>query len=140
MQLLGEFVAEQLEARLRKVAFELRNARQTMEQEGVHDLRVALRRLMESVRVAKGVLPKEGAGQVMEDLGEIMKDAGRVRSCDIAADLLRAAGAPAEAPALQRLAEQRRTAEHKLYEHAQHAYQRNATLKWRKALELEAEA
>ena len=66
---LGAFVAQQLEVRLRKVAFELRNVRQTMEQEGVHDLRVALRRLIESVRVAKGVLPKEGAARVMEDLG-----------------------------------------------------------------------
>jgi CHAD domain-containing protein len=135
-QLLGAFVAEQLEPRLRKVAFELRNVRQTMDQEGVHDLRVALRRLMESVRVAKSVLPKDGAAQVLEELGQIMKDAGHVRSCDITADLLRDVGAQADALVLRELAERRRAAEHKLYDHAHHAYRRNATLKWRTALEL----
>jgi CHAD domain-containing protein len=133
-QLLGAFVAEQLEVRLRKVAFELRNTRQTMDEERVHDLRVALRRLMESVRVAKGVLPEEGSREVLRDLRRIMKDAGHVRSFDIAAELLRGAGADGDAAVMKLLAERRVEAERKLYEHAQQAFRRNATLKWRTAL------
>jgi len=136
-QSLVAFVEQQTAARLRRLAYELRHTRQSMNEERVHDLRVAIRRLMETLRVTKGVLPEKGTAEVLDDLRKIMKDAGRVRGCDIAADLLRGAGAADDAAALQQLAERRKVAEGKLYEHAQQAYHRNATAKWRAMLMLD---
>jgi CHAD domain-containing protein len=135
---VAAFVASQIEARLRVVAFELRHVRQDMAEERVHDLRVALRRLMEGLRVGKDALAADGTRQVMKDLRKIMKEAGRVRACDIASDLLREAGATADAQLLQELAVQREQAERKLYEELMVAHQRKATMKWRAALQLGA--
>ncbi len=131
---LAAYRQEQTAARLRKLAYELRNARQSMDEDRVHDLRVATRRLMETLRVIKGVLPEEGVDAVLGDLRKIMNAAGEVRSCDIAAELLRQAGASDGAPMLMELAERRTLAERSLFERAHDAYRRNATQKWRSAL------
>jgi CHAD domain-containing protein len=133
-QTLQSFVEEQTATRLRRLAFELRKARQSMDEERVHDLRVAVRRLMETLRLAAGVLPDEGVKDVLEDLRKIMKAAGEVRSCDIARELLCHAGASEGSPVLSDLAEQRRLAEGRLFERAHHTYQRNLTQRWRAAL------
>ena len=131
---LAAYIEQQVETRLRKLAYELRHTRQSMNQERVHDLRVALRRLMETLRAAKGVLPKEGVAEVLGSLRKIMNDAGRVRSCDIAAELLGGAGVPTDAGILTELAARRALAERRLYDRAQHAYRRDSTAKWRTAL------
>jgi len=131
---LAAYMQEQTAARLRKLAYELRNARQSMDEERVHDLRVATRRLMETLRVIKGVLPEEGVDAVLADLRKVMNAAGEVRSCDIAAELLRQAGALDISPLLTELAARRVLAERTLFERAHDAYRRNATQKWRSAL------
>lgn len=131
---LAAFLDEQIATRLRRLAYELRQTRQSMDEERVHDLRVAIRRLMETVRIMQSVLPKEGAKDTLDDLRKIMKIAGEVRGCDIAIGLLQQAGAPADAPAIAALKTRRRLAEDSLYERAHHAYQRNATRKWRSGL------
>ena len=133
---LAAFMAEQTATRLRKLAYELRHTRQSMDVERVHDLRVAVRRLMETLRVGKGVFPADGVEEVLDDLRKIMKAAGEVRSCDIAADLLQVASVPEDADVFTRLTETRRAAEDKLFERAQHAYHRDATRRWRAALML----
>ena len=48
---LAAYLQEQTAARLRRLAYEMRNSRQSMDEDRVHDLRVATRRLMETLRV-----------------------------------------------------------------------------------------
>ena len=135
-QPLAEYFAAQVEIRLRRVAFELRSARLSMDEDRVHDLRVAIRRMMETLRVARGVLPEEGCQKTLKDLRKIMRAAADVRNCDIARDLLEKAGAPADAEAMVQLHDRRSQAEADLYVRTHRAYQRSLTQVWRSALRL----
>jgi CHAD domain-containing protein len=133
---LGAYVAAQIALRIQRLAFELSNARRVMNEESVHDLRVSLRRLIEGIRVSRALLPHEGAKETLADLRKMMDAAGRVRSCDIAADLLARAGAPPDAEVVVRLRLERSLAAQVLRQEMLRAYKQDATRRWRRRLEL----
>ncbi len=80
----------------------------------VHDLRVAIRRLSQCLRVFHELFPEKEVERVRTRLRRIMKLAADVRDQDVAIDLLRQAGAAPDSTLLVGLARRRKQAERNL--------------------------
>ena len=74
---------------LRRLAHRLNQAASSPDPDAVHDLRVAIRRFQQFLRVFRQFLPDRTARKIRRRLRKIMKSAGEVRNRDIAAMLLR---------------------------------------------------
>lgn len=133
---LREYARETLRARLGRVAFEFRHARHSLDQERIHDLRVAIRRFTAAMRIFADALPAGEAKRVRRDLKVIMEPAGVVRELDIALELALRAGIAESSPLLAILRAQRAEGERRLLEGIRAAWQRNASMRWRERLQL----
>jgi CHAD domain-containing protein len=80
----------------------------------VHDLRVAIRRLSQCLRVFHELFPEKEVKRVRARLRRLMKLAADVRNQDVAIDLLHQAGAAPDSTLLARLARRRKQAERNL--------------------------
>ena len=74
---------------LRRLAHRLNQAASSPDPDAVHDLRVAIRRFQQFLRVFCQFLPDRTARKIRRRLRKIMKSAGEVRNRDIAAMLLK---------------------------------------------------
>ena len=74
---------------LRRLAHRLNQAASSPDPDAVHDLRVAIRRFQQFLRVFRQFLPDQTARKIRRRLRKIMKSAGEVRNRDIAAMLLK---------------------------------------------------
>jgi len=128
------YAASQVAARIGRLAFELRNARRKASDSGIHDLRVAIRRLTETLRVFESAFPEKEARKVRKQLREIMKSAGAVRELDIALELAAAASVPPDSSLAAALHRERGQAAHRLEEAVRRAYRRDITSRWRENL------
>lgn len=133
---LREYARETLRTRLGRVAFELRHARQSLDAERIHDLRVSIRRFTAALRIFADALPPGEAKRVKKDLKEIMGPAGAVREVDIALELASGAGIPESSPLLAILRAQRTEGERRLLEGIRAAWRRDASMRWRERLQL----
>jgi CHAD domain-containing protein len=84
---LFEYAAKNIAELIGKVAEESGKAAQDASEDCIHDLRVSIRRLAETLRVFEDVLPDDSADAVRKDLREAMQLAGTIRNHDIALDL-----------------------------------------------------
>jgi CHAD domain-containing protein len=89
------YVRQQIAARIDAVAEQ--SAKADTSADGIHDLRVTIRRLNESLRVFEDLFPRGSARLVRKDLKLVMGVAGEVRNHDIARDLMRKARLPRSA-------------------------------------------
>jgi|RhiMetdeSRZDD1v2_1073273.scaffolds.fasta_scaffold521869_2 CHAD domain-containing protein len=133
---LREYARETLRTRLGRVAFEFRHARHSLDEERIHDLRVAIRRLTAAIRIFADAIPKAEAKRVRKELKEIMEPAGVVRELDIALELAERAGIEPASPLLNILRAQRAEGERLLLEGIRAAWRRNASMRWRERLQL----
>ena len=88
---LFEYAAKNIGELIGNVAEESSKAAQDASEDCIHDLRVSIRRLAETLRVFEDVLPDDAADAVRKDLREAMQLAGTIRNHDIALDLARKA-------------------------------------------------
>jgi len=65
------------------------------EADPIHDLRVSIRRFNQSLRIFKDLWDHAHYRKMRHRLGKLMELCGAVRNCDIAVEVLEAAGAPA---------------------------------------------
>ena len=77
---------------LRRFDQQVRQAMLLPDEAAIHDLRVSIRRLRECLATFAAIFPARPSKQIRKQLRKIMKRAGRVRSCDIALELLKQAG------------------------------------------------
>ena len=131
-----EYAAAQVRSRLGRVAFELRHARKKPTDENIHDLRVAIRRLTETLRVFQSAFPEKESQNVRKQLRKIMKCAGSVREVDIALELATAAALPKDSALVTSLQQVRTQAARRLDEAVRRAYRRDITSRWREELSL----
>ena len=97
---------------LRRLDKQARAALKSDTAESVHDLRVAIRRFVQALRVFKSLLPAKERKQVRHRLKMVMARAGAVRDCDITLHLIE--GQRHSAAALKTRCEaERHTAAHK---------------------------
>jgi|SRR6185295_12424581 CHAD domain-containing protein len=86
--MIQTYAAGQGSKLLRRLAHRLNQAASSPDPDAVHDLRVAIRRFQQFLRVFRQFLPDRTAKKIRRRLRKIMKSAGEVRNRDIAAMLL----------------------------------------------------
>ena len=94
---LSQYVRVQTTVLIRQVHEQSHRVEIDTSDEAIHDLRVAIRRLSETLRVFKDLFPGGAAKAVRKDLKTAMRRAGRTRNCDIARELMAKARMPASA-------------------------------------------
>jgi CHAD domain-containing protein len=83
-----QFGVEQANRHLRRLAFQVGRTIKSPDPNGVHDLRVAIRRFEQALVVFKPCFPAREVKKIRRKLERIMTQAGEVRNCDITADLM----------------------------------------------------
>jgi CHAD domain-containing protein len=135
-ELIGAFSRKDVSTRLGDLVFQVHAAASDSDAEAVHDLRVAIRRLGQSLRVFSMLLPKAETKRIRKRLGKVLDLAGAVRDIDVALEMLDAAGVAANEPLHKRLARERNRAEQQLIERIKKWSRSDFSAKWRSDLEL----
>src|SRR5690349_4241118 len=104
---MRDFVKDQTSTLLRRLAYQVTQSRKNADEEQVHDLRVAIRRLNRCLQIFGDFYPPHSRKKIRRKLSEMMDGAAEVRDRDIAAALLTAAGAPPDAAPLRLLKQER---------------------------------
>ncbi|MCC6860146.1 MAG: CHAD domain-containing protein [Bryobacterales bacterium] len=97
----------------RRLVFQARRAGRRGDEESIHDLRVAIRRLSQCLRVFEQFLPSGRTRKTRRRMKRIMELAGEVRNRDIALQLLREAKVE-DGELAVRLVQERRQAQREL--------------------------
>jgi CHAD domain-containing protein len=90
---MRKLVSSQTAHRLKKLGTELRRvAGKPKDADAIHDLRVAIRRLSQELRVFEAWFEPDRAKRIRRNLRKLMERCAAVRNCDVAIEVLRAAG------------------------------------------------
>jgi len=133
---MRSYALQQTRTLLRRLAFQVSQTGRRGDADSVHDLRVAIRRFSQCLRVFEHYLPKPSVRKIRHSLKTMMARAAAVRDLDIAAELLHAGGIPKHARVLGALDKERRQAEEKLLGTIRRSCRQNFSAKWRVKLEL----
>jgi CHAD domain-containing protein len=85
------FAQTKLDLLRRRLDYQVRRARKLSDARSVHDLRVAIRRYGQGLKLFRELLPDQETKKSRRRLRKILKAAGAVRNLDIALDLMREA-------------------------------------------------
>ncbi|HEY6341319.1 MAG TPA: CHAD domain-containing protein [Bryobacteraceae bacterium] len=119
---LDNFAEAQLRLRLRKTAATARHAAgRPGEAENIHNLRVAIRRFTQALRVFRDLLDRSHVRKMRRELHKIMELCGDIRDCDIAKETIDAAGVPASGALERHLRKARSRAERDLEDLLSHS-------------------
>jgi CHAD domain-containing protein len=113
---------------------EVRHANTHPDEDTVHDLRVSIRRLRECLRTFEELYPPAARKEIRKELKELMKTAERVRSADIAVNLLKKAGMDDDDAHLREIGRQRAEDARALGERVALFSSQPFAEKWRRAL------
>ena len=125
------FAAEQADRRLGRLAFQINQTVKSRDAEAVHDLRVAVRRFSQLLRVFKPCFRGKEVRKIRRELKQIMDLAGEVRNRDIALKLLSKSQRRDATGLRPKLENARRQGEHALVSFLRHWVDRKSSLKWR---------
>lgn len=131
-----DFVTAQIAARLGRVASEVRRTLKNPGAGAVHDLRVSIRRFLQSLRIFASLLPKKATKKIRRQLREVLKLAGRLRDYDIALQLLLKCGYPKGGEVSRRLLQEREQGEARLRQRLRRLERQNFSARWRSQLKL----
>jgi len=133
---LESHALQQARTLLRRLAFQVSETARRGDADSVHDLRVAIRRFTQCLRIFEQCFPKAESRKIRHRLKAIMGLAAAVRDRDITMDLLKAAGCPKRTNALGTLKKDRERAEQELLQTIRRSGRDNFSAKWRVKLEL----
>jgi CHAD domain-containing protein len=137
---LDRFAEAQLQVRLRILGAQLRRTHQhPSDAAAIHDLRVAIRRFSQGLRVFRKLLDKAHVRKMRRPLRKVMHLSGAARNCDIALEVLETAGAPAAQSLRQRVAERRSQAGRELLDFFVARNLLAKTKRWREWLRVRSE-
>lgn len=89
---MRKLLRSQTAKRLKRLRTELRHVAQKQDDaDGIHDLRVSIRRFTQELRVFEPWFGAKTVKKIRRPLRKLMERCGAVRNCDIAIDVLRAA-------------------------------------------------
>src|ERR1043165_8074659 len=125
------YAAEQASALLGRLAFHLNRAAKLPDPAADHDLRVALRRFSTCLQVFRQFFPNPERKKIRRQIREIMKLAADVRNRDVAIELARKSGVPADTPFLAVLEQERKHARKELKAGLARMENRDFSRKWR---------
>jgi CHAD domain-containing protein len=121
---------------LRRFAYQVVHTAHSETADAIHDLRVAIRRLSNCLRVFAKFYPRHSAKRIRSRLSGLMSLAGAVRDADIALELLVQAGIPPKATVAGRLRDERRKAANRLAREIRLWRNQGFSRKWRSRLDL----
>jgi CHAD domain-containing protein len=121
---------------LHRFSGQVTNAAETVHADGIHDLRVSIRRFSRGLREFADFYPRDSWRPIRRQLTGLMQLAGAVRDCDIAVELLQKAGVSDRSPVVRQLQAQRRQASQGLQTEARLWKAQAVTRQWRKQLEV----
>jgi CHAD domain-containing protein len=130
------YALQQTRTMLRRLAFQVNQTARQCDTEAVHDLRVAIRRFAQCLRLFEPYFPEGEARKIRHKLKRIMTAAAAVRDRDIAADLLQAAGIPKQAAVMAAIQQQRQQSVHELMDIIRRARHNSFSRQWRLKLGL----
>jgi len=133
---MAVYARSQASQRLARFAFEFRRAAGSRDAEAVHDLRVAIRRLSECLKIFGPFFAPRESRKIRRKLRKIMDRAAGVRDRDVGIALLREAGLSGKSRIAGLLAAERRRAEAKLVSMLKRWNRREYSAKWRTRLGL----
>ena len=133
---LDEHVRSHTSELMQRLSLQVSKASGAADQESVHDLRVAIRRLRECLRTFSDLFPVPPRKLVRKQLRKLMKCAERVRSADIALELMKKAKLQENAPEVAKLRERRAADQETLRNELKAFSRRPYTRTWSKALGL----
>jgi len=132
---IPSFASEHLSRLLNRLAFQINATAARRDADSIHDLRVAIRRFSQGLVVFKSSFASKKPKKVRRVLKEALAAAGRVRDCDIAAELLSKRKMPGLGRLRQRLATRRKAAVAELVAILKQWKVRHLSSKWRRDLE-----
>src|SRR5262249_56617848 len=130
------YASAQAAALLNRLAWQVRHTAKRCDPESVHDLRVAIRQLVNCLRVFKPFFPDQPRKKIRRQLQAIRDVAGEVRNHHIALEILASVLNPPDEELSSQLAHERARAKQELENALQHWTQRKLFRKWRETLGL----
>ncbi len=130
-----KFAFEQTDRRLGRMAFEITRVVRSQNPDAVHDLRVAVRRFSQTLRVFKPCFRSKEKRKIRRDLKRIMVTAGEVRNCDVALKLLSKSRQVERTDVRPKIQSRRRECARELAATLRNWLQRKSSRKWRSELE-----
>jgi CHAD domain-containing protein len=121
---------------LRRFAYEVGHVAKSENAATIHDLRVAIRRLSNCLRLFAKFYPGHAGKRIRHRLDGLMTAAGTVRDLDIALELLREAGMSSRTSLASRLRDERRKSANHLAREIRLWKNRGFSRKWRSRLDL----
>jgi len=131
-----EHAREQARALVERLGRQAAKAAEASGPDAVHDLRVAIRRFGQCLRVFAPFFPARRRKRVRRRLRCMMDLAGEVRNRDLALELVAGAGVPPRSAVVRRLTVERREAERAIRAALARWQRRNIPHRWRAQLEL----
>jgi CHAD domain-containing protein len=127
---------EQTRLLLRRLAYQVNRTSRSGGPEDLHDLRVAIRRFSQCLRVFGQFFPDAKRKRIRKRLRNVMGMAAAVRNCDIALELAREAGIGEDRATARTLERMREEAIDLLSGTLRRWARRDFSRKWRAQLEL----
>lgn len=131
-------VAEQLAARLERIAKETGGAPNLRDPDVVHDIRVSVRRTIEALRVFAAMLPEAAVNEILGELRRLMRATAELRNRDIALELAAKAEVPPATAWCVQLSVERNARERDLAAVIEEWNAAAITVRWREQLGLDA--
>jgi CHAD domain-containing protein len=136
MKTMREFAQASVAKLLAKVTGELERAAETPDADTVHDVRVAIRRVNQALRLFAGLVPHHAARHVRRRLKTVLDGASAVRDCDIAMELYSEVRLATSHPAWEEVRAARIMAESAFRERVRELVIEAQSLEWQSQLEL----
>jgi CHAD domain-containing protein len=133
---MPQYARERMGRLLGHLVFAVHHANERLDANAIHDLRVAIRRFTQGLRVFAEFLPRRRARKIRGRLRTVLHLAGAVRNCDIALELIGKAGDSIDARLSTHFLEERRRAEAELADALRRWDGTNYSAKWRDRLRL----
>jgi len=133
---IEDYAGAQAAALLDRLAWQVRHTAKRCDPESVHDLRVAIRQLVNCLRVFKPFFPDKPRKKIRRQLQAIRDLAGEVRNSDIALEILASVPNLSDEELSPQLAHERTRAKRELENALHHWTRRKLVRKWRETLGL----
>ena len=133
---MDRFAGAQAARLLGKLAIQVRHAAKHPNEEAIHDLRVAIRRFSQSLRLFRQFFPRHRTKKILKQVEQVMDLAAEMRNRDVAIELIGGNGVSAESVLAVSLREEREQAKRKLTKVLARWRHRDFSRRWRPWLDL----
>jgi CHAD domain-containing protein len=135
-ELQRDFASDFLLRQMDRVLFQSTRAVKSRDEESIHDLRVAIRRLIQGLAVFRPSFTSKKPRKMRKSLKQVLSLAGVVRDYDIALDCIAKIQSPHAERMRETLRAERKKAEAPLAESLKHMVLRKAPRQWRREFEI----